>query len=158
MRIRVATLIIAAVCGALLLAAPATAAAGPGVLKATLTPGAVPTGGHAGGSGEAYVAIDPASGRVCTVVVVRGVPEIIAAHIHKGAAGEQGPHAIDLDTPADLGASTTAGITCAVEPPSLVADLLANPSGYYVNVHSFARPLGAVRGQLVSLTGGAAAS
>lgn len=156
MRTRATTLLVAAACSALLLAAPAWSAGVPGVLSATLTPGAVPTGGHPGGSGSAYVVVDPASGRVCTVVVVRGVPEIIAAHIHKGVAGQQGPHAIDLDTPADLGSSTAVGITCTVESPGLIADLLANPGGYYVNVHSLARPLGAVRGQLVSLTGAAA--
>jgi hypothetical protein len=98
------------------------------------------------------VVVDTVTGRVCTVVLVRGVASIIAAHIHKGAAGVIGPHAIDLNTPVDYGAGTAYSVTCAVEPPALVADLLANPSGYYVNVHSAGRPLGALRGQLGALT------
>ena len=48
-------------------------------------------------------------------------------------------------------------VTCTVEAPALVADLMANPSGYYVNVHSAARVFGALRGQLTSLTAGAGA-
>jgi hypothetical protein len=123
------------------------------VLRATLTAAAVPTGGDPAGSGEAYVVVDTASGRVCTVVVVRGVAAIIAAHIHKGAAGVIGPHAIDLNTPIDYGTGTAVSVTCTTESPALVADLVANPSGYYVNVHSAGRPLGALRGQLTTLTG-----
>lgn len=155
MRTRLATLAVAAFCGVLLLATPATAATA--VLRTTLTAAAVPTGGDPAGSGEAYVVVDTTTGRVCTVVVVRGVAQIIAAHIHKAPAGAIGPHAIDLNTPIDYGTGTAVSVTCTVEAPALVADLMANPSGYYVNVHSAARVLGALRGQLTSLTAGAGA-
>ena len=150
LRTRVAALSAALLCGIVLLASPASAATA--VLRTTLTAAAVPTGGDPAGSGEAYVIIDTVSGRVCTVVVARGVVQVIAAHIHKGAAGVQGPHAIDLTTPVDYGAGTAYSLTCTVESPALVADLIANPSGYYVNVHSAGRPLGALRGQLSALT------
>ena len=155
MRTRLATLFVAAFCGVLLLASPASAATT--VLRTTLSAAAVPTGGDPAGSGEAYVVIDTTSGRVCSVVIVRGVAQVIAAHIHKGAAGVNGPHAIDLNTPIDYGTGTAYSVTCTVESPALIADLIANPSGYYVNVHSAGRVLGAVRGQLTALTIGAGA-
>jgi hypothetical protein len=154
-RTRLVTLPVAALCATLLLASPAGAATA--VLQATLTAAAVPTGGDPAGSGEAYVVADTATGRVCTVVIVRGVAQIFAAHIHKGATGVQGPHAIDLNTPVDYGTGIAYSVTCTMESPALIADLIANPSGYYVNVHSFARPQGAVRGQLTTLTPGAGA-
>ena len=155
MRTRLVTLSVAALCGVLLLASPAVAASA--VLRTTLTAAAVPTGGDPSGSGEAYVVIDTTTGRVCTVVIVRGVAQVFAAHIHKGATGVIGPHAIDLNTPVDYGTGTASSVTCAVESPALIADLIANPSGYYVNVHSAARPLGALRGQLTTFTAGAGA-
>ena len=75
------------------------------------------------------------------------------AHIHKAAAGANGPIHWDFleagnpvasisDQPSQLRGVARAR-TAAV-----VADLLANPSGYYVNVHSSAFPGGAVRGQV----------
>ena len=155
MRTRLVTLAVVAFCGILLLGSPAGAATT--VLRTTLTAAEVPTGGDPAGSGEAYVVIDTTTGRVCTVVIVRGVAQVIAAHIHKGATGVIGPHAIDLNTPIDYGTATAYSVTCTVEAPALIADLIANPSGYYVNVHSAARPLGALRGQLTALTTGAGA-
>ena len=151
MRTRLTALAVAALCGVLLLASPAGAATA--VLRATLTGAEVPTGGDPAGSGEAYVVVDTTTGRVCTVVVVRGVTGVIAAHIHKGAAGVIGPHAIDLNTPVDYGTGVGYSVTCTLESPAQIADLVANPSGYYVNVHSAARPLGALRGQLRTLAG-----
>ena len=155
MRTRLVTLSVAAFCATLLLAAPAGAATA--VLRATLAAAEVPTGGDPAGSGEAYVVADTATGRVCTVVIVRGVARVIAAHIHKGATGVIGPHAIDLNTPVDYGSGIAYSVTCTIESPALVADLIANPAGYYVNVHSFGKPLGAIRGQLTTLTPGAGA-
>ena len=155
MRTRLVTLAVAACCATLLLASPASAATA--VLRATLTAAEVPTGGDPAGSGEAYVVADTTTGRVCTVVIVRGVTRVIAAHIHTGATGVIGPHAIDLNTPIDYGSGIAYSVTCTMESPALVADLIANPGGYYVNVHSFARPLGALRGQLTTLAPGVGA-
>ena len=149
MRTRLVILALAAFCGVLLLASPAGAATA--VLRTTLTAAEVPTGGDPAGSGEAYVVIDTTTRRVCSVVVVRGVAQAFAVHIHKAPAGVIGPHAIDLNNPIDYGTGTSYSVTCTVESPALVADLIANPSGYYVNVHSAARPLGALRGQLTTL-------
>lgn len=146
MRTRIVTLVVAALCGVLVLASPAGAATT--VLRTTLTAAEVPTGGDPAGSGEAYVVIDTTTGRVCSVVIIRGVAQAFAVHIHKAPVGVIGPHAIDLNNPIDYGTGTAYSVTCTVESPALIGDLIANPAGYYVNVHSAARPLGALRGQL----------
>jgi hypothetical protein len=37
---------------------------------------------------------------------------------------------------------------CATASASLIADILANPADYYVNVHTKEHPAGAIRSQL----------
>lgn len=75
------------------------------------------------------------------------------AHIHKGAAGVNGPiHWDFLEAGVPVASvsgqpSQLRGVARARTAANL-ADLLANPSQYYVNVHSTVFPGGAVRGQL----------
>ena len=64
-----------------------------------------------------------------------------AAHIHVGAAGTAGAVFVALGTSfSRKGCTTTSKANIDV--------ILANPKGYYVNVHNLAYPAGAVRGQL----------
>ena len=115
-------------------------------LKATLTgSGESPANGAANGIGTAVVTLDTARSQVCWTVNVAGISlPALASHIHKGAAGVEGPVVIPFNAPGAYG--TTSG--CATADPALIADILANPSGYYVNVHTKEFPGGAVRGQL----------
>jgi hypothetical protein len=75
------------------------------------------------------------------------------SHIHKGVAGVNGPIHWDFLEPADPATSISdqpAQLRGIARPraAAVLADLLANPSGYYVNVHSTTFPGGAMRGQL----------
>ncbi|MDB5065561.1 MAG: hypothetical protein JWM18_1995 [Chloroflexi bacterium] len=100
-----------------------------------------PTAGPAGGTGAAKVTIDAAAGQLCYDLSWSpqvGTPS--AAHIHKGAAGTSGPIVVVL--------SPTAAHTCVASPGPVLQGIAADPSGYYVNIHSNAYPGGAVRGQL----------
>lgn len=65
-------------------------------------------------------------------------------HIHRGAAGVNGPVVIDLTAVADQG--QTSGSVHA--DPALVAEIAAHPADFYVNYHTISHPKGAVRGQL----------
>ncbi len=75
------------------------------------------------------------------------------SHIHTGAAGVVGPVLIDtgltpaaaIAMPAGSGSFSFAGVTVSAENASAV---LANPAGYYLNVHSVLNGSGAIRGQL----------
>src|SRR6476660_3949894 len=51
------------------------------------------------GSGSATFKVDPAKGEVCYELQVVGVDGAVAAHIHKGAAGSNGPPVVSLDAP-----------------------------------------------------------
>ena len=71
-------------------------------------------------------------------------PGWIMAHIHKAAADAAGPVALPLNPPDTAGKSSG----YATADAALVTDMLANPAGYYVNVHNTEFRVGAVRGQL----------
>ncbi len=67
-----------------------------------------------------------------------------AAHIHRGGAGVNGPVVVPLGTPGADGTSSG----CATAPAALIDEILANPAGFYVNVHTKEHPAGAIRAQL----------
>lgn len=111
---------------------------------ADLTGGAeVPGPGDPDGTGRAEITIVDDADRLCWDLSVRNISPATAAHIHRGGVGESGPPVVPLEAPTGGSAEgcTEAGdaITDAIE---------ANPSGYYVNVHTADYPAGAVRGQL----------
>ena len=67
------------------------------------------------------------------------------AHIHKGARSEFGPVAVDFEAPSD---GSSSGCTTTARAGFSIAEIAANPSDYYVNVHNAAFGGGAVHGQL----------
>ncbi len=112
--------------------------------------------GDPNGRGEAYVfGIDNDTTTLCYVLEVDKIEPATAAHIHEGAAGENGPVIANLGRPTDGDSAdcltegeTLPGGVKAFPTGEKVADILANPSGYYVNVHNADYPGGAIRGQL----------
>jgi len=105
------------------------------------------------GTGTATVRLRAGQGQVCYKVAADNLGgPAVAMHIHKGGAGTAGPVVIPLATPGADGKA--AG--CAAVARALVAQILASPAGYYLNIHTAAFPGGAVRGQLTGTSASAA--
>lgn len=95
------------------------------------------------GSGLAAITIKGTS--VSFSILVKGIGTPSLAHIHKALPGVSGPVVIDFKAPVFTNGRATGTVTGDA---AVVADLLANPTSYYVNVHTVASPSGALRGQL----------
>jgi len=144
-----------AVCVLAMVLSPAAYAQEPAptTLVATLSaenevPGC-PPGEESGAHGVAIVQIDEATGEITYRVAATNLPGTIAtspgAHIHAGLAGEAGPVVEPLSLTGLESGLVAAGTATN---PDLAAAILADPSRYYINVHTTVCPSGAVRGQL----------
>lgn len=100
--------------------------------------------GSPDGSGLAAITVKGPT-TITFSISVKGISAPTLAHIHKGAAGASGGVVFDFHSPTFTNGFATGSTTGTA---SDVADLLANPSSYYVNVHTAEFPAGAVRGQL----------
>lgn len=116
------------------------------ILTATLTGAAeAPGPGDPDGTGQATIRLTRGEGRLCYQLTANAVTlPASAAHIHVGAAGIAGGIVVPLSPPDATGASSG----CVGVSRALGANILDNPAGYYVNVHTADYPSGAVRGQL----------
>lgn len=99
--------------------------------------------GDPDGFGFARVNINLDTEELCYRLSVANIDPATASHIHIGGAGAAGPVVVPLTAPTDGFAKG-----CVSVDGQLLADILNNPGGYYVNVHNAAYPPGAVRGQL----------
>ena len=116
-------------------------------LKAALSPAEeVPGPGVKDGVGAA--AVNVAGTKVCSDLKVTMGQKPLQAHIHQGAKGASGPVVVDLMPVFTPGESAYTSKTCVDTTADTAAQLIADPAGYYVNVHSEAHPQGAMRGQL----------
>jgi hypothetical protein len=88
-------------------------------------------------------------------IQVNNITAVVAAHIHSGAAGVNGPIRVTLfsgPTTGTLtgrlvqGSATSTDVT-GITYEQLLAEM--NSNGAYVNVHTTAIPTGEIRGQLV---------
>jgi len=121
------------------------------------------TGSEAGGSGTATVTFNLTKDSADYVTAatmdvtgnVTGFPAgtaLTASHIHPGAAGANGGVFVSLGLsagevtfPTGSGSFTKRGITLTVDQANTI---LANPGGFYFNIHTAANPNGVARGQL----------
>lgn len=133
--------------GSLALATPLPAQQDPpdkgDVLTAALSGSEETRGGDEDGRGQVSIRFDRTEGELCYDLSVEGVDEPTAAHIHRGAHGEDGPPVVSLDPPVGAGASG-----CVTVSTDLMDEIHGTPASFYVNVHNEEFPAGAVRGQL----------
>jgi hypothetical protein len=152
-RLAAVALAAALAAGLTLLTAPG-AAAGTGkvTLLAASLKGAneVPGPGDPDGRGRAFVRL--AGDRACFVLQWSGIGAPTASHIHQGAAGVAGPVVVPFFQPgtnaASLPGTLSAVAGCVDVDADLAARIAANPSDWYVNIHTTEFPAGAIRGQL----------
>ncbi|MCO6010061.1 CHRD domain-containing protein [Actinoallomurus purpureus] len=78
-----------------------------------------------------------------------GAPTL--GHIHEGVAGANGDVKVPLFTSPMPDTTDAAAGAVTVSDPAVADRLRANPSGFYLNLHSKEFPGGAVRGQLAPL-------
>lgn len=130
--------------GVAALAAGPVAAADYTYLSANLFGGAVP----GGGAGERATAdfngegnLD--TGKVCYYFEGYNLGKVTGAHIHRGAEGDTGAEVAALE----VGGEDVDEV-CMEMDQALLAEIAADPSAFYVDVHTAKFPDGAVRGQL----------
>lgn len=136
----------------------------------------IPAGNpDANASGTATITVNPArdvqgvatGGSINFAVTYSGFPAgttIVGLHIHEQVAGMNGPIRFDTRISAANPVITPTGsgtINITVPVPNATdaqrmtfQRLLANPTGFYVNLHTMVNPGGAIRAQLTSLEQG----
>ena len=123
----------------------------------TLSGAQVPGGGDPDGEGHAVLRLDPDEEIVCFKVVWSQLAgEVTAMHIHVAPAGQIGGHHIDLfNAEHFVGEQNRVDACVQVQshdpshtPRELIEEVIDNPEGFYLNLHSTAFPPGAIRGQL----------
>jgi hypothetical protein len=104
--------------------------------------------GDEDGSGTASIVIDPAAGTACWNLTAENIMPVTQSHIHIGAEGESGDIVVPLDVDGFEGSSE--GCIEPMEDAAVLQDIVDNPAGYYVNLHTEDFPAGAIRGQLAA--------
>ena len=116
--------------------------------------------GNAGdpdGWGHAVVIIDGAVAHF--FIWVKGIAAPTAAHIHAARAGVNGPVSVGFPAGsfAEMGGGAYQAMGSVAVDAAVSASIAADPTAFYVNVHTAEFPGGAVRGQLLGEGAAAAA-
>ena len=102
--------------------------------------------GDPDGRGSAMIfALD--ADTVCFSIIVNGIDKPVAAHIHEGRPGVNGPPVVTLVAPKSGNAGTSSGCVNGVA-KSIITNLERESGNFYINVHTGKFPGGALRGQL----------
>ena len=83
---------------------------------------------------------------LCWGLTVKRIGDPVAAHIHPGTPGQNGPPLVTLTPPADGSPGTSSD--CTEVPAADARSIRRHPRRFYVNVHTADFQGGAVRGQL----------
>lgn len=125
-----------------------------GVLRLTLTgaqeatPTCAPPAvcGDPDAVAQMILIVNPTRDSVCFLTKWTGIDgTVVAAHIHLAPVGVPGAVVVPLFSGTFEGTDMT---RACVSANGLAGAILANPSAYYVNIHSTVYPAGAVRTQL----------
>ncbi len=107
----------------------------------------VPGPGDPDGIGTGTLTIDKTTNKISWSIAYQNITTPTQMHIHTGAAGVSGGVLINL------GVATTGGpgtlVSSVTATAANIATILANPPGFYVNIHNTGFPSGAIRGQLI---------
>lgn len=148
MRTRASSLVVLAAMAALIglmMVGPVVAAES--AFTATLQGGAAEDpAGDPDGSGLASITIDPVTNEVCWDITTTNIADAVVSHIHVGATGTNGGIVVNLDVDGFSGSSEG----CVTDAAADLEAIIANPAGFYVNVHTADFPPGAIRGQLAA--------
>jgi len=97
-------------------------------------------------TGTAVIRIRKDAGLVCYRLHAANVTlPTTAAHIHRGASTVNGPVVVPFTAP---GADGNSSGCVTASPATLIDEIIGNPAGFYVNVHTTEHPAGAIRAQL----------
>jgi hypothetical protein len=105
--------------------------------------------GHFGdpdGKGIFKYKVDRAQNQFCYELTVSNIEGATSAAIHSGTRDAQGALLVTLQSP--IGGSSKGCITLAADK---LAELVKNPTSYYVNIQNAEFPAGAIRGQLTNV-------
>jgi CHRD domain len=97
-------------------------------------------------TGTAQVTINLGQSELCWDLDYTTTQTVVAAHIHHAPAGVAAGVIFGFFNPPASAVVVNSG--CRSGDPALLADIVAHPADYYVNVHTTAHPGGAGRGQL----------
>jgi hypothetical protein len=121
------------------------------------------------GDGRARFEINSATNQICFRVAFDDTGTPYRAHIHRGVAGVNGGIVVTMfelggggTPPGNLGNPIAANPAdprfepleegglrdCVTADPAIIAEIQANPAGFYCNLHNARFPGGAIRGQL----------
>lgn len=108
-----------------------------------------PSPGDPDGSGFALVIIDPDANTVRYALFVTNIGAPTMAHIHRGTSDTFGNVVVNFN-PSFTNGSAAGTVNVGSANHALLEEIITNPAGFYVNVHTGDFPAGAIRGQLVA--------
>jgi hypothetical protein len=101
--------------------------------------------GDRDGSGSVKLTVDPAGKQICYDFDLSGLATPLMAHIHRAPPSRVGPSVVTLFTGPGVDLDN-----CVMWREDALAEIVSDPSIFYVNLSTTEYPDGALRGQLVS--------